>query len=115
MKFLREKSTLIYTVLLGIVLIGKVFGRFLDFSDETNQLLNTVMFCLIGIAYLTFAWAYEKALLKTILLFCGIYVILMNFIPDFGWVKTIIGIVCIVTPMIIGRFIPEEKQEVTNS
>lgn len=113
MKFFREKATLIYTIFLGVVLIGKVFGRFLDFSDETNQLLSTAMYCLIGIAYLTFAWAFDKVLMKTIFLFCGIYVILMNFIPDFGWLKTIIGMVCIVTPLIIRRFLPEEEQEVT--
>ncbi len=115
MKVFREKSTLILSILVGIVLIGKVFGRFLDFSDETHQLLNTAMFSLIGVSYLTFAWAYEKPLLKAIFLICGIYVILMNFIPDFGWMKTIIGIVCILTPMIIGRFFPNEGQEVTNS
>ena len=113
MKFFREKATLIYTILLGIVLIGKVSNWFLDFNDETNQLLNTAMFCLIGVAYLTFAWAYEKTLLKTIFLFCGVYVILMNFIPDFGWIKTVIGIVCVLTPLIIRRFSPEEKQEIT--
>ena len=113
MKVFREKSTLILSILVGIVLIGKVFGRFLDFSDETNQFLNTAMFSLIGVSYLTFAWAYEKTLLKAIFLICGIYVILMNFIPDFGWIKTVIGIVCVLTPLIIRRFSPEEKQEIT--
>ena len=31
----------------------------------------------------------------------------MNFIPDFNW-NTIIGLVCILTPMIIGKFLTEE-------
>ncbi|GAB2494304.1 hypothetical protein [Algoriphagus taiwanensis] len=115
MRFLKENAISIYKTLLWIVLMGHVADWFLDFTDETNRLLSTAMFCLIGIAYLTFAWAFDKIWLKTIFLFCGIYVILMNFIPDFGWIKTIIGIVCTLTPLIIQRFIPEEKEEVINS
>jgi len=34
----------------------------------------------------------------------------VNFIPDFSW-NSIIGIVCILTPIIIGRFLPEEDDE----
>jgi predicted Na+-dependent transporter len=111
MHFLKKNVILIIPILLGIVLIGKISNWFLDFSDETNQFLNTAMFSLIGVAYLTFAWAFDKILSKIIFLLCGIYVITMNFIPDFGWWKTILGIICLVTPLIIRRFLLEEEQE----
>jgi len=41
---------------------------------------------------------------------CGIYLIAMNFIGDFG-LKSIIGITCIWTPMLIARFLTEEIDE----
>ena len=68
------------------------------------------MFCLIGVAYLAFSWAFDKFSLKVIFAICGIYLILMNFIPDFSW-NSIIGIICILTPMIIAKFLPEEDDD----
>ncbi len=109
-KFLKQNSSKIYNILVGIVLIGKISNWFLNYSDETNKILNTTMFCLIGISYLAFSWAIDKTVLKFVFALCGIYVILMNFMPDYIW-NSIIGIVCILTPMIIGRFLPEEKEE----
>ena len=113
MKFLKTRSFQIFRFLLILVLAGKISNWFLNYSDQTNQLLNTAMFSLIGLAYLAFSWAYDQILWRSIFLFCGVYVILMNFIPDFGWVKSIIGIICIITPFIIGRFLPDEGQEIT--
>ena len=99
-----------YRILLGIVLAGKISDWFLNYTDETNQILNTAMFCLIGLAYIVFAWAFDKMLLKLILGGCGVYLILMNFLDDF-FMKSIIGIVSVLTPMILGYFMPEEAEE----
>lgn len=110
-KFLKNNASNIYLVLFGIVLLGKVSNWFLNYSDQTNEILNTVMFCVIGIAYVAFSWGFKKAIPKLVFAICGIYVILMNFIPDFSWVP-IIGIVCIVTPMIIRRFYAQDEDEV---
>jgi len=109
-EFLKNNTLNIYRILIGIVLIGKISNWFLNYGDETNKILNTAMFCLIGIAYLAFSWAFDKKILKLVLTICGIYLIIMNFIPDFSW-NSIIGIVCILTPMIIGKFLPEEEDE----
>ena len=109
-QYFKNNSIQIYRILIGIVLIGKISNWFLNYSDETNKLLNTVMFCLIGIAYLTFSWALDKAILKLIFVICGLYLIVMNFIPDFGW-NSRIGITCILTPLVIGKFLPEEDVE----
>ncbi|MFN3758270.1 MAG: hypothetical protein ACK4SF_03555 [Algoriphagus aquaeductus] len=110
MKFLREKATMVFNFILVFVLIGKVSSRFLDFSDETNQLLNTAMFSLIGIAYLAFSWAFEKIILKIILLFSGLYLILMNFLPDSEW-NSIIGIFCTATILFLADFFQKKNKK----
>ena len=101
---------LIFQVLIGIVLIGKISNWFLNYSDETNQILNTVMFTLIGIAYLAGGFICDKKLTTIIFLICGIYLVSVNFIGDFG-LKSIIKIICILTPLLIARFSPEENDE----
>uniref|UniRef100_UPI00404796C4 hypothetical protein n=1 Tax=Flavobacterium sp. TaxID=239 RepID=UPI00404796C4 len=100
----------IFLILIGIVLIGKISNWFLNYSDETNQILNVGMFTLIGIAYLVGGFVWDKKLINIIFLVCGIYLIAMNFIGDFG-LKSIIGIICILTPMLIPRLSPEETDE----
>lgn len=100
----------IFLILIGIVLIGKISNWFLNYSDETNQILNAGMFTLIGIAYLVGGFVWNKKLINIIFLVCGIYLIAMNFIGDFG-LKSIIGIVCILTPMLIARFSTDETDE----
>ena len=99
-----------YRILLGLVLVGKISDWFLNYSEETNQILNTAMFCLIGLAYVVFAWAFDKKWLKLILGACGCYLILMNFLDDFSF-KRIIGIICVLTPVIFGYFMPEEAED----
>lgn len=100
----------IFLILIGIVLIGKISNWFLNYSDETNQILNAGMFTLIGIAYLVGGFVWNKKLINIIFLVCGIYLIAMNFIGDFG-LKSIIGIVCILIPMLIARFSTDETDE----
>ena len=109
-EFLKNNTLKIYGILIGIVLVGKISNWFLNYSDETNKILNTAMFCLIGIAYMVFSWTFDKIILKLALAICGTYLIAMNFIPDFSW-NSIIGIICIVTPMIIGKFLPNEEND----
>jgi hypothetical protein len=100
----------IFLILIGIVLIGKMSNWFLNYSDETNQILNAGMFTLIGIKYLFGGFIWDIKLTNVIFIVCGVYLIGMNFIGDFG-LKSIIGIVCIITPMLIARFSPEETDE----
>ena len=79
LEIFKKNAPLIYRILIWIVLIGKISNWFLKYNDETNKIINTSMFCLIGVAYLAFAWAFDKTILKLILAICGIYLILMNF------------------------------------
>ncbi len=107
---MKKKFNITIAILFGIILIGKVSNWFLNFSEETNQILSAVMFILIGIAYIVDGFVSDKKLKKIILIACGVYLIGMNFIYDFD-LKPIIGIVCIFTPMLIRRFLPKETNE----
>ena len=100
----------IFLILIGIVLVGKMSNWFLNYSDETNQILNTGMFTLIGFKYLVGGFIWDKKLKTVIFIVCGVYLIGMNFIGDFG-LKSIIGIIAILLPMLIARFSPEETDE----
>lgn len=99
-----------FRFLILIILIGKISNWFLHYSDETNQMLNAGMFTLIGIGYLMGGFIWKKKLTNIIFLVCGVYLIVMNFINDFS-LNSIIGIICIVTPLLIVRFSPEETDE----
>lgn len=110
MDFFKKHILIIYRVAIFLVLAAIVLGYFIDFGDEIDALIRTIMFCLIGIAYLTAAWAFDKPALKLTFFTCGFYVIIMNFLPDFE-IKSIIGIICIVTPFILLRFLPEEEND----
>lgn len=101
----------IFKVLIVIILIGKISNWFLNYSDKTNEILNASMFILIGIAYFVGGFIWEKKLMNIIFLTCGIYLIVMNFFGDFA-LKSIIGIVCILTPLLIVRFSPKNTDEI---
>ena len=98
----------LFRILLLLVLISKVLNWFLKFDEVTNQVLNTAMFCLIGIAYLVMGYAWDKKIISVIIITCGLFLIIMNFLPDKTWI-TIIGIVCILFPMLITRFQKKEN------
>lgn len=111
LEYLRNNLFKIYRILIGIVLLGKISNWFLNYNDEINKILNTAMFCLIGIAYIAFAWAFDKVILKIIFALCGAYLIIMNFVPDFIW-DSIFAFICILTPMLIGKFLPDKDEEI---
>lgn len=86
----------LFKILIAVVLFGKVLNWLLHFSDETNQILNTIMFSLIGISYLVYGFVWENKWLKTVVIACGVFLIVMNFFER-NLVLDIIGIVCILT------------------
>ena len=92
-----------FKILIFLVLIGKVLNWFLNFNDETNLVLNTAMFTLIGIAYIVMGYVWDNKFLKLIISTCGVFLITMNFFSN-NLTLEIIGIICILTPMFIARF-----------
>ncbi|GAB2626892.1 hypothetical protein [Belliella aquatica] len=109
MDFFKKHAKFGYGIAAFLVLTTIVIGYFIDFGDQIDALIRTIMFCLIGVDYLTFAWAFDKPALKLTFLSCGVYVIIMNFLPDFE-IKSIIGIICIVIPFILIRILPDEEE-----
>ncbi|MDZ7755992.1 hypothetical protein [Rhodohalobacter sp.] len=110
LKFLKNNAIRIFKILLVVVIAANISDWFFNYSSEINHILNTAMFSLIGIAYLTFSWAFDKTVLKIIFALCGIYLIAMNFLSDYDWIS-IVGIVCLLVPMIIGKFLPDDEEE----
>jgi len=108
---MKNKFNITFAILFGIILIGRVSNWFLNFSEETNQILNTGMYTLLGIAYIVDGFVRNNKLRKVILILCGAYLIGMNFVGDFD-IKSIIGTICLIIPMVIGLFIPEETDEI---
>lgn len=92
-----------FTVLIFLVLTGKVLNWFLNFSDDTNRILNMAMFTLIGVAYIVMGYIWDGRFLKIVIATCGVYLIAMNFFSK-NIALEIIGIVCILSPMLIVRF-----------
>lgn len=108
---MKKTVFIIFKVLISMVLLGKISSWFLQYGNETNQLLNTAMFMLIGIAYLVAGFLFQKKLTKIIFLLCGAYLIVMNFVGYFG-LQSMIGIFCILAPMLLIRFFPEKPNEI---
>lgn len=108
---MKNKLFKLFQILVIMIFIGKTLNWFLKFDTGTNQILNTAMFCLIGIAYLVMGYVWDKKILKVLITACGIFLIVMNFVPGRTWLS-ILGIVCILVPMIIARFQKKENENV---
>ena len=76
---MKNAIFLTFRILLGLVILFKILNWFLKFDSETNQFLNTAMFCLIGIAYLVMGYVWDKKILKVLITACGLFLIIMNF------------------------------------
>jgi hypothetical protein len=104
----------IFRILLAIVLTGKILNWFLNFSDETNQVLNIAMFSLIGIAYMIIGFAWDNKLVKFIIVGCGAFLLVQNFLFP-GLILNIVSIFCIITPLLIARFNKESRKSISTS
>jgi hypothetical protein len=112
MKASKTKNALytVFIILIALVLAGKVLNWILNFSDETNHILNSTMFILIGVAYIVVGFVWDNWLIKTAIITCGIFLIIMNFFES-NTILNVIGIVCILTPMLIARFNKEKNNQ----
>lgn len=97
----------IFRISIGIVLFGKISNWVFNFGDQINQILNASMFCLIGIAYIIVGFIWDNKFIKTIILTCGLFLLVMNFFAKGNIALDIFGVLCILTPMLIARFYKE--------
>jgi len=100
-------GVVLYQIGISIVILGNILNWFIDFPSAFKYWLNTAMFCLIGIGYITVGLSLSKNYIKAIFLGCGCYLILMNVI-DRSTALTLLGIFCILAPLLLGRFYPKE-------
>jgi hypothetical protein len=100
-----------FKVFIFIILFGKVLDWILNFSDETNDILNTAMFTLIGIAFLVMGYIWHNTFLRILITLCGVYLIVMNFFNNA--LSDLTGIVCLLIPMFIARAYKEENDKVS--
>ncbi|MDF3076683.1 MAG: hypothetical protein K0S09_572 [Sphingobacteriaceae bacterium] len=98
----------VFRVLIAIILVAKISNWFFHFNDETNRLLNAAMYCLIGIAYLAMGFIWDGKLFKLLIIACGLFLIVVNFVTP-NTILNILGIVCILTPLLIARTYKESK------
>jgi len=107
---MRDSFFTIFKILVALVLIGKILNWFMKFGDTINELLNMIMFILIGIAYLVMGYIWENRFLKAVVTSCGVFLIAMNFINK-NVILDIAGIICILTPMLIARIHKDKRDE----
>jgi hypothetical protein len=103
----KPAGVVLYQIGISIVILGNILNWFIDVPFAFKFWLNTAMFCLIGIGYITVGISLSKTSIKAIFLSCGCYLILMNVI-DRNTPLTLLGIFCILTPLLLGRFYPKE-------
>lgn len=95
-----------YKIICGVVLVAKILSWVFYFGDQVNLIINTTMFCLIGIAFIASSFVWQKKLTKIILFLCGAYLIVMNFFAKdilMNWP----ALIFILIPLIIYRFSKE--------
>lgn len=105
---MKKTMHTIFTILVFTVLIARILGWFLNFDEGVDKVLNTVMFTLIGIAYIGMGFTWDNKLIQFVVLTCGVLLIGFNFVESNATVN-IIAIVCILLPMIIARL--DKKRE----
>lgn len=105
-----KKAIIIFPILaFAGVFIAKISNLFLHYDEETNRLINSLMFCFIGVWYIADSLKQSKTAFKILFLVCGGYLILMNFIETNPFLK-ILGILSIIIPLIVIRRNRKRKQ-----
>lgn len=105
----KNKLLLVFRVLIVIVLACEILNWFLNFGDTTNYILNATMFSLIGIAFIVAGIHWDNKVIKLIMVLCGFFLLICNFLPE-NIAFEIIGIACIIVPMVISRFSKENDK-----
>lgn len=98
----------VFLMALFIILAGQVLNLFLHFNIRIRQILNIVMFCLIGIGYIAEGFGKYHKILRFIMLFSGLFLIFMNFIP-MSIAFYIMAVVCLIAPPVIIRVVNKKR------
>ncbi len=107
---MKNTTYTIFRISICLVLFAKILNWILHFNDETNRILNMIMFIIIGIAYLVLGYMWDSKLTKIIITTCGLFLITMNFLGN-NILLDILGIICILIPMLIALYSTKSKDE----
>ena len=100
---IQDKVVSVFPYIALVILGIKISNWFLNYDAETNKIINTVMFCFIGIFYILTGLQFAHKGMKALLLVSGMYLILMNFINTNSFLS-ILGVLLILIPLLILRF-----------
>lgn len=101
---------ILFKIVLGLIvltLLAVVFSRVFNYSDEVKQMINTVMFSLVGVGYLLISSNMKKEINKSVFVVCGAYLIIMNFI-ELNTMFKVIGMLSIALPLLVSKFSGEK-------
>jgi len=87
----------------SLILLAVISNWIFDYGDEIMNIVYIVMFSFIGAIYIIVGFALRRIFLKLFFISCGIYLIIWKFIIQ-STILTVIAILCILIPIIIGRF-----------
>lgn len=107
---IKNRAFRIFTFLLLFVLALKISNWFLQYSDETNKIINGAISSLIGIYYLFSSSIWANRLIKLFFIVCGVFLIGMNFFEN-STTLSIIAIICALVPRLLARFLLKEKTQ----
>ncbi len=93
----------IFRTIIALVLFAKVLVILLDLGKPVEDVLNTIMFSLIGLAYVVFGFIWKDSVRKILIVFCGAWLIAMNYFEKSNLVH-VAGICAILLPLLIARF-----------
>ena len=111
---MKNKLFKLFKILVSVVLVAKFTSLIFHFDERTNDLLNAVMFSLIGVAYLVVGFAWNSLWAKIVIITCGLFLIAMNFFNGHELLY-IPGIVCILLPVFIARLDRQNSVETNPS
>jgi hypothetical protein len=106
---MKTKLFLLFRIAIFLILGLKVLNLFLHFGDRTNQLINVSMFSLIGISYAVVGFNWEPFWQRVVFIACGLYLLAMAYFSGNVYLN-LVGILCILTPVLIARFSGREKE-----
>lgn len=102
---MRKVVYVIFILACVIILIGKILNWFLDFDPAVSNGLNIAMFILLGILWLSWAWAYDHKMIKVLFFIGGCFLLTHKWInlPDF---LSGIMVVLVFVPFVLVRLKP---------
>jgi predicted membrane protein len=85
---------LILSVSAVLLLVLKIIAQFSEILPFSNQQLTLAMFALVGLAYVLYSRELPYFFAKIILLVCGTYLILYNWIPywEYGFAAALVSV-----------------------